>query len=157
MKRAVVTFLAVCSLFVAARLSAHCQIPCGIYGDETRFKLMDEHVQTIAKSIAQIRELGAAEKPDYNQIVRWVNNKDEHADKLSTIVTYYFMAQRVKPVDESKAEEFQAYQKKLTLLHQILVAAMKCKQGTDPEQAKKLGSLVHAFEHAYMGAADHKH
>jgi nickel superoxide dismutase len=157
MKRAFAATLAICSLFLASHLYAHCQIPCGIYGDETRFKLMDEHVATIAKSIAQIRELGDAEKPNYNQLVRWVNNKDEHADKLSKIVTYYFMAQRVKPVDESKTEEFKAYQKKLTLLHQILVTAMKCKQGTDPEQAKKLAALVHEFEHAYMAGVDHKH
>ena len=30
-------------------------------------------------------------------MVRWVVNKEVHADELSDIVTYYFMAQRIKP------------------------------------------------------------
>jgi nickel superoxide dismutase len=157
MKRLLSLSLACCSIFVASRVAAHCQIPCGIYGDETRFKLMNEHVTTIGKSIAKIRELGAADKPDHNQLVRWIDNKDEHADKLSHIVTYYFLAQRVKPVDEVQVAEFKAYQKKLTLLHQVLVTAMKCKQGTDPAQAAKLGKLVQEFEHAYLGATPHAH
>ncbi|MBT7303995.1 MAG: superoxide dismutase, partial [Victivallales bacterium] len=75
MKRLLSLSLACCSLFVASRVAAHCQIPCGIYGDETRFKLMNEHVTTIGKSIAKIRELGAADKPDHNQLVRWIDNK----------------------------------------------------------------------------------
>jgi nickel superoxide dismutase len=157
MKRSLSLIAMLCSLFAALQAGAHCQIPCGIYGDQTRFKLLDEHVETIAKSIAKINELSAAEKPDYNQIVRWVNNKDEHADKLSEIVTYYFLAQRVKPVDESKGEEYKAYQNKVVLLHQLVVTSMKCKQGTDPEQAKQLGELVRKFEHAYMAGVDHKH
>ena len=34
-------------------LFAHCQIPCGIYGDQTRFTLMHEHVTTTEKSMKQ--------------------------------------------------------------------------------------------------------
>ena len=144
-------------LAFAPRAGAHCQIPCGIFDDETRFSAMKEHVTTIEKSMKQITELSAATPPNYNQIVRWVNNKDEHADKLSTIITAYFMAQRVKPVDEAQTEEFKAYQAKVTLLHRILVTSMKCKQSLDLEQVDKLEKLVHEFETAYMGPAAHKH
>ena len=63
-------------------LWAHCQIPCGIYDDQARFASMFEHVDTIEKSMKQINAL-AAEKPDWNQSVRWVNNKEAHADKLA--------------------------------------------------------------------------
>ena len=38
-------------LIIPVMLSGHCQIPCGIYDDEVRFKLMREHVETIEKSI----------------------------------------------------------------------------------------------------------
>ena len=37
--------------------SAHCQIPCGIYGDQTRFVTLYEHITTIEKSMNQIDEL----------------------------------------------------------------------------------------------------
>ena len=29
----------------------HCQVPCGIYGDEMRFEMMDEDIDTIEKSM----------------------------------------------------------------------------------------------------------
>ncbi len=50
-----------------------------------------------------------------------MNNKDEHADKIAKIVTYYFMAQRVKPGEASD----KAYTKKLVLLHQMLVPSIE--------------------------------
>ena len=87
---------------------SHCQIPCGIYNDQMRFDMINEHIATIEKSMKQITELSSQDKPNMNQIVRWVQNKDHHADELSDIVTYYFMAQRVKlPAegDKSKPEE----------------------------------------------------
>jgi len=28
---------------------SHCQVPCGIYGDDTRFTLIGEHITTIEK------------------------------------------------------------------------------------------------------------
>jgi len=157
MKRAFLSVLSVLGLLVSAQAFSHCQIPCGIYDDEAQFKLMDQDITTIRKSMTSIVDLSKAEKPDYNQIVRWVNNKDEHADKLAAIVTAYFMAQRVKPVDEAQTEEFKAYQAKVTLLHRILVTSMKCKQSLDLEQVDMLEKLVHEFETAYMGPAAHTH
>ena len=63
-------------------LSAHCEIPCGIYNDKMRIDMLKEHVTTIEKSMNQIMELQKAETINYNQLVRWINNKDEHADEL---------------------------------------------------------------------------
>ena len=37
-------------------LSAHCQVPCGVYGDSARFTQMLEDQTTIAKAIAQIND-----------------------------------------------------------------------------------------------------
>lgn len=128
----------------AATVQAHCQIPCGIYDDQMRIHLMEEHVTTIEKSMKQIE---AAESQ--NQTVRWVLNKEKHADELSEIVTYYFMAQRIKPGCEE-------YAVKLAQLHEILVTSMKAKQTTDLAHVEKLKELIHSFEHSYMGEA-HKH
>lgn len=130
---------------------SHCQVPCGIYGDDTRFDLIGEHITTIEKSMRQIEENMDQDPPNVNQVVRWVNNKEEHADEISHIVTYYFMAQRVKipPVGDAKANA--AYVKKLTLLHQMLVYSMKAKQTTDLSNVDKLRHLLEDFRKAYAG------
>lgn len=129
---------------------SHCQIPCGIYGDEGRFKEIAEHITTIEKSMKQIEALSAEQKPNMNQVVRWVNNKDQHADKLSEIVTYYFMAQRVKLPAEGDAKAQRDYVKKLTLLHRMLVYSMKAKQTTDLNNVEKLESSLKEFHDVYF-------
>ena len=140
------------SIVVLASLAwSHCQIPCGIYGDETRFETLAEHIATIEKSMQQITELSAQAKPDMNQIVRWVNNKDDHSDEIAHIVTYYFMAQRVKLPEKGDAKAHELYVKKLTLLHEMLVYSMKAKQSTDNANVEKLKSLLGAFHEVYYG------
>ena len=139
---------------------SHCQIPCGIYDDEGRFNTMAEHITTIEKSMKLIESLSAEDKPNMNQIVRWVNNKEAHADELSHIVTFYFMAQRIKIVSEGEPQEYKKYVKKLTLLHEMLFYAMKAKQTTDTANVEKLKSLLNQFHESYYGKAaeaEHKH
>ena len=92
------TVLVLFAVIATTTVQAHCQIPCGIYNDEARFILMKEHVATIEKSMTQIETAA-----NQNQTVRWVMNKDKHADELTKIVTYYFMAQRIKPGCENYA------------------------------------------------------
>ena len=82
---------------------------------------MAEHITTIEKSMKEIETLSAEKKPNMNQIVRWVTNKEHHANELSEVATYYFMAQRVKLPAEGDMKAHQDYVKKLTLLHQMLV------------------------------------
>lgn len=142
------------SMVVLASLAwSHCQVPCGIYDDEARFEAIGEHITTVEKSIKQIKELSAQAKPNMNQIVRWVNNKEHHADEIAEIVTYYFMAQRVKLPAEGDAKATEQYVKKLTLLHRMLVYSMKAKQGTDSANVEKLQSLLAEFREAYHGNA----
>ena len=146
------------SLVIFASIAySHCQIPCGIYDDQARFQQVSEHITTIEKSMKQINELSQQEKPNMNQIVRWVVNKEKHADLLSEIVTYYFMAQRIKPVDKTNIEAYQKYVEKLTLLHEILVYSMKAKQTTDSSNAEKLKTLLGKFKTIYFADSEHKH
>ncbi len=130
---------------------SHCQVPCGIYDDEARFNMIAEHITTVEKSIKLIVSLSAQEKPNMNQVVRWVNNKEKHADEISHIVTYYFMAQRVKLVSKGNSPEYNEYIKKLTLLHEMLVYTMKTKQTTDLDNVEKLRSLLDEFHKVYFG------
>lgn len=135
----------------ALQSQAHCEIPCGIYGDSVRITLIYEHIATIEKSMNMINELSKQDQPDYNQLVRWVTNKEEHAKKIQDIVSQYFLHQRVKPVSSADAAAYTKYVKQLELLHNILVFAMKSKQSTDLSNIETLREKVHNFEHAYFG------
>ena len=130
---------------------SHCEIPCGIYGDEMRFAMMKEDIATIEKSMKQIVELSKQASQNQNQIVRWVQNKEHHADKIRDVATQYFMAQRVKPVSSKGSAEQDAYAHKLKLLHEMIVTSMKCKQTTDLANVENLKQLLNAFSKVYLG------
>ena len=136
---------------------AHCEIPCGIYGDAMRFDMIEENCQTIEKSMAKIKNLSLAGDKNYNQLVRWINNKEAHANNIQNIVTQYFMFQRIKPVMTDNAEDMKAYNKKLILLHKMLVHAMKCKQTTDAGHVEKIRNLLDLFRRAYFGKEEIAH
>jgi len=147
---AAVSILATVAILASIAYS-HCQIPCGIYDDEARFGEIAEHITTIEKSMKEIEKLSAEAKPNMNQIVRWVNNKELHADELSEIVTYYFMAQRVKLPADGDIKAQNQYVTKLTLLHRMLVYSMKAKQTTDLVNVEQLKSSLNEFHKVYFG------
>ena len=136
MLKNIVVFLTV--IIFSSVVYGHCQIPCGIFDDENRIELMKEHVVTIEKSINELNK-----NPNDNQKVRWILNKENHADELSDIVTYYFMAQRVKESSDS-------YQEKLNSLHKILVLSMKLKQSDDVSLIKDINSEIEKFKNLYF-------
>ena len=123
---------------------AHCEIPCGIYDDQLRTRLIAEHTVTIEKSMKQIMELGKAKPVNYNQLVRWVSNKEAHASEIQHIISQYFMTQRIKPDQEN-------YTEKLTVLHKMLIAAMKCKQTSELSHVSALRAHLKEFEVLYFG------
>ena len=125
-------------------LSAHCQVPCGVYGDSSRFTQMLEDQTTIAKAIAQINDL--ADKKDgksANQLARWVSTKEDHAIKIQKIIAEYFLTQRIKSSSDKYADLLKG-------AHGVMVAAMKCKQGTDPQSADALKSSIKSFQDIYQ-------
>jgi nickel superoxide dismutase len=154
MKKTTAVFLLALGLGVLGltQARAHCQIPCGIYDDPARFTEMLEHITTIEKSMTQINTLSSeAPEQNVNQLVRWVMNKEDHVDELTEIVTFYFMAQRVKPAEAGDAAAYRKYVGEVTLLHRMVVVGMKCKQTTDLDQVKALRDLVGAFKKSYLG------
>ena len=157
MKRNMLLSLLLIAVIVPVQIYAHCEIPCGIYNDKMRIDMLKEHVTTIEKSMNQIIELQKAETINYNQLVRWINNKDEHADEMQHIVTQYFMTQRIKPVDGSDKAALEKYQKELGLLHEMLVYAMKAKQTTDLQNCTKLNELIDSFYNSYFTEEEKEH
>jgi len=148
--RIMIMFIPGLVMVCASIVYCHCQIPCGIYDDKARFDMIAEHITTIEKSMKQITELSGKDKPNMNQIVRWVDNKEKHADELSHIVTYYFMAQRLRPLDKSRGKAYEEYIKKLTLLHEMLIYSMKAKQTTDLSNVERLKDSLAKFRAAYF-------
>jgi nickel superoxide dismutase len=122
---------------------SHCQMPCGIYDDEMRIEMMNEHIATIEKSMNQIMHLQQEGLQNSNQLVRWIMTKEDHANEIQEIVSQYFMTQRIKP-------DAKDYSKKLGLLHEMLIYAMKCKQTTDLTHVSKLRDLVKEFQGLYF-------
>ncbi|MHC4339856.1 MAG: superoxide dismutase, Ni [Planctomycetota bacterium] len=124
---------------------AHCEVPCGIYGDQQRFLAMLEDHKTVLKAMTQIQALaGKADAQSHNQLARWVANKESHATKIQHTIAQYFMAQRIKARDPK-------YVDKLTKAHAIIVAAMKCKQNVDTSHADALRTAILAFYEVYEG------
>lgn len=139
---AAIAFLSV-ALLPTHSLIAHCEVPCGIYDDEARFKEMMEHQTTIAKAITNINDLADTHDPnEHNQLARWITTKEDHATKTQHIISQYFMTQRIKSDDPE-------YVEKLKAAHAVLVDAMKCKQAADPATAEALSESIHEFQHAY--------
>lgn len=135
---------------------AHCQVPCGIYGDQRRFEEMLEDEHTISKAqveIGAIAEQGEMQPQTINQAVRWTTTKEDHASRIQQTIASYFMAQRIK-TDDPK------YGVKLMAAHKVIVAAMKAKQSADPATAEMLEKSIFDFYRAYEGkepAFDHQH
>ena len=128
----------------------HCQVPCGIYGDQMRFEGMLEDTKTVSKSIDQIEAFagGLGETPpsakDLNQMVRWVNNKESHAQNIQDVMAEYFFAQRIKA-------DHKDYTAQLATAHKVIVCAMKCKQDASGATAEALKASILDFYRAYEG------
>ena len=132
-------------LLAPASAAAHCQVPCGIYDDHSRVHRMKEDLATISKAIKMIGDLsGKADAQSKNQLVRWVVTKEQHAEMIIRVISDYFMAQKIKPAAGKKAHK--AYLAQLARHHQVMVAAMVCKQSVDPKAVEALAAAIKGIE-----------
>lgn len=142
--------------------AVHCQVPCGIYGDHLRIERLLEDAATIEKAMAEINTISAADQPNWNQLVRWVTTKENHAQAVQDQVSAYWLAQRIKePISsfakEASTEAYKRYTIQLVASHHIITCAMKCKQSTDVAQAESLREAVRELKTVYFSADDQKH
>lgn len=130
-------------------VQAHCQVPCGIYDDAARIARLREDATTIGKAIENIRKLaGSHDATAYNQASRWVATKEDHASHIITVVSEYFLTQKVKPV-ASGQDGYSEYVKALADHHAVMVAAMKTKQAVDPGTVAALNEAIGALAKHY--------
>ena len=153
--------IAISIIFTAFGLNnihAHCQVPCGIYDDAVRIIQIREHVTTIEKAMKQIDQLTSDESSvqNMNQLVRWINTKEEHATFIQSIIADYFLAQRIKP-KKNNEDGRQKYVDQTLLLQQIIVAAMKSKQTVDKSEPGLVSTLLNQFVELYFNEHGKEH
>lgn len=131
------------SIILPHYAQAHCQLPCGIYDDHARYEAMLEHVATLEKSDKMIAELtGKTDAQSQNQLVRWIMNKEDHSQKIISVICDYFLTQRINP-------EQKDYSERLAKHHAVIVAAMKTKQNADAKYVKNLRTCIEALSAYY--------
>lgn len=141
------------SLLLVGGAGAHCQIPCGIYDHNARLNGLLEDVATIEKSVKNIQELsGKTDPQSQNQLVRWVVNKETHANYIQETVADYFLAQVVKPADPSDKDGYAKYLASLADHHAVIVWAMKAKQTADLKVVESLRAAVKKLEGYYSAS-----
>jgi thiol peroxidase len=148
-KRYVLLIITAAAVIFALPAYSPCQVPNGNYEDSTKFDQIAENIAAIEKIMRQIKELTAQHSKNVNQLVQLAMDKEKHADEIGRIVTFYFMAQRIKPPAEADIND--SYVKKLAVLHEILVSSMKTKQTSNIANVEKLRSLLEQFRTIYSG------
>merc|ERR1712199_37834 len=142
------------TLHLVLRLrGGHCQVPCDIFDDPKLVAEVREAVATITKAMVQINELATAGTAlAFNQMTRWVNTKEEHANKIINLVGEYCLCQRVKPMTDAKTpfKSEEEYVETLKAHHAVMQAAMKAKQQVDPAVADALAAAVDEFSKMYL-------
>jgi len=139
------------TLHLVLRLrGGHCQVPCGIFDDPAMVGQLTEHAVTIRKAMVQSGELHASgDLQSLNQIVRWINTKEDHCCKIISTVGEYCLCQRVKKtVFDSEKDYVEA----LTAHHAVMQAAMKCKQSVDPAACDALDKALDLMSKMYIKA-----
>ena len=156
--RNIIAIAIIIAAFGLNNIHAHCQVPCGIYDDAVRIIQLREHVTTIEKSMNKIEQLTSDESSsqNMNQLIRWINTKEEHATFIQSIIADYFLAQRIKPKKKDEAGR-QQYVDQTLLLQQIIVAAMKSKQTVDKSDPRSVSTLLNQFVDLYFDEHGKEH
>ena len=156
--RNIIAIAIIIAAFGFNNVHAHCQVPCGIYDDAVLIIQIREHVTTIEKAMKQIEQLASdkSSAQNMNQLIRWINTKEEHATFIQSTMANYFLAQRIKPKKKDEAGR-QQYVDQTLLLQQIIVAAMKCKQTVDKIEPELVSTLLNQFVELYFDEHGKEH
>ncbi len=121
-------------------VSAHCDVPCGIYDPATA----QINALTVIRMIDQINELGnkAETVADQARLVRLVAQKEEHALKAKEEI-------RIIWGDYFKAPQFEKAPHVPELVHKIMMQGSKCRQNVDREMAVEFLNLINEFAEAF--------
>lgn len=120
-------------------VSAHCDIPCGIYETDT----LAHSAETCRRMIQKISELGELDSIEkHNTFVRSVLNKERHAQKVKDEVAILWS-------DYFKAEHYASYPDLHERLWAVAKQASMVKQTVSMDESEKLIEMVHDLAHLF--------
>lgn len=122
-----------------ADLSAHCQMPCGIYHDDMVYDQVDQYAETMYKGIAVMNDGKFQTSKERNEFVRWAMQKEAASDETASLLTKYFLQQKIKPGEPDTA-------KRLESLHKLLFLLVAIKQNVDLEFVKEFSEEWDRFK-----------
>jgi nickel superoxide dismutase len=118
--------------FKISEVSAHCDVPCGIYETDT----VRHSAETVKRMISRINDLGDLDSPEkLNTFVRSVTTKEQHAQKVKQEI-YILWSDYFKPEHLEKFPDLHA------TLWQAAKQASKTKQTISLDEADKLVDAV---------------
>jgi len=120
-------------------VSAHCDVPCGIYETDT----MTHAAATCKKMIEKINDLGELDSIEkHNNFIRMVNTKEKHAqlckDQLYLLWSDYFKPEHLEKFPDLHEKFWQATKQ-----------CGKVKQTVSGEECQKLADMVHEISHIF--------
>jgi nickel superoxide dismutase len=127
------------TLCLQGGLSAHCQMPCGIYHDDMIFDQIDQYVETMYKGMTMLTNSKFETPKERTEFVRWVMTKDSSSNDVSELLTTYFLQQKIKPDEEDTT-------KKLISAHKLLFLVVQIKQNTDRALIEKFNDEWEKFK-----------
>lgn len=120
------------------RASAHCDIPCGIYDPIVAQISALTVVRMIDLMVAKEAETGDKGAAYHNSMNRYIQVKEEHAEKVKAEI-------RVIWGDFLKAPQFEQFPELHGLVHQIMLLGSKARQTADREAGLQLVEAVNRF------------
>lgn len=117
-------FSLLCVMGCYSQLTAHCQMPCGIYHDEMVFDQIDQFIETTVKAISVLNDNPFSNVQQHNEFVRWIMQKEKGATETAELILTYFLQQKIKPNEEDTA-------KRVISAHLLLFYLVQIKQTVD--------------------------
>lgn len=127
------------ALCLQGGLSAHCQMPCGIYHDDMVFDQIDQYVETMYKGMTMLTTSKFETPKDRTEFVRWVMTKDSSSNDVAELINTYFLQQKIKPGEPDTT-------KKLISAHNLLFLIVQIKQNTDRTLVEKFNDEWEKFK-----------
>lgn len=127
------------SIFQIKTVSAHCDVPCGLYETDT----MTHAAATCMRMVEKIEALGELDNIEkHNNFTRMIITKEEHAQKckneLYTLWSDYF-----------KPEHLEKFPNLHTSFWEATKQCGKVKQTVSAQECKKLQDMVHDIGHMF--------
>jgi nickel superoxide dismutase len=126
-------------LFSLKTVSAHCDIPCGIYETDT----MTHAAETCKRMIQIIEGLGEIDSVEkHNTLIRSVMNKEKHAQKAKNEL-YILWSDYFKP------EHLEKFPNLHDQIWKTVKQASTVKHTVSADEAQKLADMVHDIAHVF--------